>query len=81
MVELNKIHDIKVVTPGDKLLIRLSGVAGEEEFKNAQKLIVKWLNQGQILFVDKNCEVFIIQKDAKIELKKRANEELDKSKN
>lgn len=81
MVELSKVHDIKVVTPGDKLLIRISGVAGSEEFLKARDLITKWLSQGHVLFVDENCEVFIIQRDAKIELRKRANEEIDKSKN
>ena len=81
MDDISKVRDIKVVTPGDKLMIRISGVAGQEQFVKAQQLITRWLDRGHVLFVGENCEVFILQENSKIELREKINEELEKTKN
>jgi len=75
------VKEIKVVCPGDKLLIMVKGIAGSEEFIKARELITRWLNSGHILFVGENCEVFLVKENCKIELRRKLNDDLKKSQN
>ncbi len=78
MSEKNMVSDIKVVNPGDKLLIKLSGSMMDVTWQKSRQTVLDWLNGGHILFVDDSVQVWVVKNEAKIKLERAIN---DASKN
>lgn len=69
-----KIKDIKVLGPEDKLIILFSGDFAHSQFEAAANFIDS--QQRTLVLDESSFKVFILKKGAKVELKEALNEKL-----
>ena len=70
------VESIKVLSPEDKLVVKAKGNLTPQEFERLKMALEAFLKQEDVLLVDEGYEVYIVKKDAKIELRSAINERI-----
>lgn len=70
-----KISDIKVLGPGDKLIIKFKRQPSNAQREVAKKTVDNFLKEDDVLYVS-NLDVYIMKKGSKVLLKDELNKEL-----
>lgn len=70
-----KISDIKVLGPGDKLIIKFKRQPSDSEKEHARETVDNFMKEDNVLYVA-NLDVYIMKKGSKVLLKDELNKEL-----
>ena len=74
-----KISDIKVLGPGDKLIIKIKGEPSTREMEQIAEIVDGFLKgKGRALYFNDKCSVYFMKKGSKVLLKDKLNKELEK---